>query len=250
MSFWPIVKKAVKDADIILFVVDARMPELSDNQNVQYLAHKHHKPFLRVVNKIDLVSKQRLSALQKRMPYAFFVSGTKNLGMRKLKTGILIEAKRNKLEDPLISVCGYPNMGKSAIINALAKRSKAAVSRVAGTTKGIQWVRAGNLRIADSPGVVPLEDNELKLGVLGAKNPEKLRKPDKVAMEIIKIFMEGKPEALTEKYGVVIEEDMDEYDVLLEVGKARNFLIKGGEVDENRTIIALIRDWQSGKLGF
>lgn len=250
MGYFPIVKKVVKDANIVLFILDARLPELSHNVDIEYLAEKHKVPFIKVFNKIDLLPKSHLHKLQRKYPHSAFVAGTKGIGIRKLKTRILIECKKRKIEFPMVGIVGYPNMGKSAIINALSKRSKAAVSRVAGTTKNIQWINAGTIKILDSPGVVPLEDNEIKLGILGAKNPEKMRRPDKVAWKIIQKFQEIKPEALEKFYDIKLEEDDDEDQILDKIAQSRGFLQKGATPDENRTIYQLIRDWQSGKLGF
>jgi ribosome biogenesis GTPase A len=249
MGFWPLVKKVIKDADIILYILDARMPELSYNMDVEYLAQRHGKPIIKVFNKIDLISKADLNALRKKKPDAVFVSGVKNIGMRFIRKAVFIEAKKLGIANPMVGIVGYPNMGKSAIINALSKRSKAMVSRIAGTTKAIQWVKAGTIKVIDSPGIIPFEDGEKKLGVLGAKNPEKLRKPERVVNEIIKMLRETKPEALEKFYGIEISSEEDEYEIMLKIGRARGYLVKGGEVDENRTMYQIIRDWQSGKLG-
>ena len=246
MGFWPVVKKVVKDSDIVLEILDARMPEMSRNNALEDMVKRHKKHLILVFTKKDLISHDYIQSLKKDYPDAYFVSGSKNLGMSKLKRGILILAKRLKISKPRIAVVGYPNMGKSAVINAIAKRTPTKVSRVAGTTRGIQWIKAGSLLILDSPGVVPFEASELKLGVIGAKNPEKLKRPDKVAFSIIKNFIDRNKKALEDFYGIKAEGD--EYDVLLAIGEKRKFLIKGGEIDENRTVLQIIRDWQKGNL--
>lgn len=246
MGFWPVVKRVVKDSDIILEILDARMPEMSRNNALESMVKRHKKHLIMVFTKKDLVSQSYIMGLRKDYPDAYFVSGSKNIGISKLKRGILILAKRLKVPKPKIGVVGYPNMGKSAVINALAKRTRAKVSRVAGTTRGIQWIKAGSLLILDSPGVVPFEISELKLGVLGAKNPEKLKKSEHVAFAIIKNFVDRNKKALEDFYKIKAEGDED--DILLAIGRKRGFLAKGGEVDENRTILQIIRDWQKGKL--
>ncbi|PXY71236.1 hypothetical protein CXX78_00415 [Candidatus Parvarchaeota archaeon] len=248
MGYWPIVEKVIAESDFVLVVLDARMPEISENKGVFKMLKKHRKESFRIFTKIDLASEEVINKLRKEHPKAFFVSGIKNLGISNLKRSLLIEAKRKKISYPLIGIVGYPNVGKSAIINALSKRQKAKISRVAGTTKGIQWIKAGSLKIMDSPGIVPIEDNELKLGILGAKNPEKLKNLEKVSIGIIKIFIKNNSEKLENFYGVKIN-GKDAYEIFQEIGKSRKFLIKGGEIDENRTSLQIIRDWQSGKLG-
>jgi len=248
MGFWPVVKKVIRESDVILEVMDARMPGLSRNEEAERLIKFYKKPLILVFTKSDLISKSYLDYLRKKYKRGVFVSGTKNLGMRVLKERILIEAKRLGILEPGVGIIGYPNTGKSAIINALAKRAKTRVSNRAGTTRGIQWVRAGSLKILDSPGVIPWEDEESVLGILGAKNPEKLKNPESVAFRIIRLFLDNGKNKLESYYEFEVKEGMDDYDILLAIGRARGFLVKGNKVDENRTIYQIIRDWRDGKL--
>jgi ribosome biogenesis GTPase A len=248
MGFWPVVKKVVNESDVVLEIMDARMPKISRNDEVEDLIKLHKKILIKVYTKIDLVSKDYLNFLKAKEKDSVFVSGARNIGMRKLKEKILISSKRAGIAEPMIGIVGYPNVGKSAIINALAKRARAKVSNKAGTTRGIQWVNAGSLRILDSPGVVPWSDDEIMLGILGAKNPERLRDPESVALEIIKMFLDYGKENLEKFYKMKIGEGSDKYDILLEIGRARGFLLKGNRVDEHRTIFQVIRDWRDGKL--
>lgn len=248
MGFWPIVRKVVNESDVVLEIMDARMPKISRNEEVEKLVKFHKKILIKVYTKIDLVSKDYLDFLRGKEKDSIFVSGAKNIGMKKLKEKILIFSKRLGISEPIVGIVGYPNVGKSAIINALAKRARAKVSNRAGTTRGIQWVNAGSLRILDSPGVVPWSDDEVILGIMGAKNPERLKDPEAVVIKIIKFFLDYGKKNLEEFYKVDIEGKIDEYDILLEIGRARGFLLKGNRVDENRTIFQIIRDWRDGKL--
>lgn len=250
MSFWPVVKFVINEADIVLLVVDARMPDASRNEVLEKIVEKKNKKLLIVFNKIDLIDEKTLRALKKSHPFSFFVSGSRNIGLRKLKKSLYVLAKKMNLEEPKIGFVGYPNVGKSSVINALAKRARAKVSGVAGTTRGVQWIKVGKLKILDSPGVIPVEDKASKLSLIGAKNPEKLKYPILSAYHLIRKFIEeGKQKSLEEKYKIKIEGD-NLQDVLISIGKKRGFLKKGGIVDENRTAIQLLRDWQSGEIVF
>ena len=249
MTFWEIVKGIVRKADVVIAVLDARMPELSRNQDLEILVAKSNKKLFLALNKIDLVSKEHLAFLKKRYQHAFLVSGTQNTGISDLRTAIMIAAKREGIENPKVGVVGYPNVGKSAIINALAHRSKALMSTVAGTTRGVQIIRAGNLHILDSPGVFPYGDDEIKLGILSARSPEQVRNPELLACAIIDMFLKSNWRALEEFYKVKIdEEDPDTYEIMLQIGAQRKYILKGGVADERRTAIQIIRDWQTGKL--
>jgi len=249
MTYWEVVKNIVHKADFIVAVLDARIPELSRNMDLESLALKSGKKLFLALNKVDLVSDAHLSFLKKRYQHAFFVSGSKSIGIGGLRTALLIAAKREGIENPKVGVVGYPNVGKSAIINALAHRAKAIVSATAGTTKGVQIVSARNLQILDSPGVFPYGDDEVKLGILAAKNPEQLKNPTLVACRIIEKVIESNRNSLEDFYKIKIDEEMpDSYEMLLQIGQQRKFLLKGGITDENRAAVQVIRDWQTGKL--
>jgi ribosome biogenesis GTPase A len=247
MGFWTLVGVVIKESDIVVHVADARTPGLSRNQKVSEVVKKAGKDFLLVFNKIDLISKEGYFDLKKEFPDAMFVSGARNKGIKKLKERLLIMAKRRGIEVPKVGIVGYPNVGKSSIINALAKRARASVSAKAGTTRGIQWVRAGGLLVIDSPGVIPYRDREETLAYIGAKNAEKIEFPERVAIEIIKNFRQVNPEVISKFYKIILVND--DYENLLNIGRARGYLLKGNKVDENRTVLQIIRDWQRGKIG-
>lgn len=248
MGFWPVVKKVVKESDVVLIILDARMPGLSRNKEVKRLIRRYKREKIIVFNKIDLVSNSFLNKLRKEYEDAYFVSGIKNKGISKLRRGLQILRKRLKLNKLRVGLVGYPNVGKSAIINALARRGSAKVSRIAGTTRGIQFIRVGDILILDSPGVVPYSDSELTLGILGAKNPEKLKKPYKIVIEILNVILRWDKKSLEDFYKVKLPEDISADKALEEIAKQKGYLKKGGLIDEDRVILKIIRDWQSGKL--
>src|SRR3989338_1038933 len=249
MGFWPLVKGGLKSSDIVLVIADARMPDISINPELERLIQMYHKEAFLVFTKSDLVNVSAHRQIISNYPGAFLVSGVKNKGVSTLKRDILILAKRMRIQNPKVGFVGYPNVGKSALINAMAKREKAPVSATAGTTRGIHWISAGSLKILDTPGVIPYDDKNVKLGILGAKNIEKIKAPDRVAAQIISIFLAENPKALEEHYKITIPESKDIYETFLVIGKRRGFLKKGGEIDEMRTAVTIVREWQKGRLG-
>jgi ribosome biogenesis GTPase A len=248
MGYWPVVFDLIRNVDIVVVVGDARMPDVSVNQEVVKHARKYGKEVLIVFTKRDLIGKARLVSLQGHYPEALFVAGVKNEGVSALRRKLQILGKRLKLYEPKIGVVGYPNIGKSALINALARRNRAPVANQPGTTKGVQWIKAGGLRILDSPGVIPAEDKNRKLALLGSKTPDMLPVPEKNAFDILTMFLVKCPETLKEHYSITEDLQHEPYDLLLQIGKARRFLKKGGAIDEDRTARTIIREWQTGKL--
>jgi ribosome biogenesis GTPase A len=249
-NFWKTLNKVLESSDIILIVMDARMPELTRNEELE--RKSEGKNPVHVLNKCDLVSKDEAERIARQIPgKTYFVSSTEYLGIQKLKTGILEIAGKMGSDKVVVGLVGYPNTGKSSLINALTSRSSAKTSAHAGFTKGSQLVRLRRgVYLLDTPGVIPYkEDDERKHGMIASANPNELKDPDVVAMDVIKKMVEEHPSQLESLYRIKIDYNADdEYDILLKIGKSLNFLSKGGAVDERRTAVAVVQDWQRGKL--
>ncbi|MDP1728676.1 MAG: GTPase, partial [archaeon] len=176
------------------------------------------------------------------------------------KNPILEKPYREAKGDIIVGVVGYPNVGKSSVINAIAFKKKAPVSSKAGTTHGIHWITAGNVRqikLIDTPGVIPLKHNEeTSLGLIAARNPEKMKDPETVAGKIIEMFVKkGRLDKLEKYYNFKTKEeikadgkDANPYLILEQISFARNHLKKGGVADEKRTAINIVKEWQTGKI--
>jgi len=246
MGFWPAVLNVLRNSDIVLLLVDARMPEMTRNSEIIEKVEKMKKRLIIVFNKTDLVSNKEIKGLKKKYHSAYFISGTKKIGINKLKNDLTNLSENWNSQSLRLGFVGYPNVGKSTMINLIAPKAKAKVSPVSGTTKKTQWIREGKLRIMDSPGVIPFGDRKVQLGMTAAKDPHKIKNPEKVALRIIE-FLRKKGTKTLEKFYKVKEQKTDQ-DLFNEIGIKMKYLIKGGEVDENRTAIKIIRDWQSGKI--
>lgn len=249
MGFWPVVNNILKQADLMVIVGDARMPDESLNQELMGKIERMEKPYVVVFTKVDLISKDNLSKMKNKYKGAFFVSATKNLDVNLLRKHLIIQAKKLKLDDMRVAMVGYPNIGKSALINVLVRRARALVADSPGTTKGPQWVKAKGFLMLDTPGVIPYDDRHTKLGMIGAKSPDKMIHPEKVAFEVIRKILSADKQTLLNHYK--IEENISEMtiaDIFNEIGKKRGYFMKGGIIDEHRTAVAIVREWQKGKL--
>jgi len=246
-----LVKEVILRADIILEVVDARFPDDTRNIEVECEVTSSKKTFILVLNKCDLVPKDILEQAKSRLSKVaptVFVSCKDRFGTTMLLHKIL-ELTRIEGRDTLVGVIGYPNTGKSSVINVLAGRHKAGTSSISGHTRGVQLVKAGShIMLLDTPGVIPFgENDECIQGVLSVKDATHIKDPVDVAMKIIERFFAGNRTALESFYKVKFEE-RDSYDALLLIGKAINCLKKKGEVDEPRAAVRIINDWQKGML--
>ncbi len=247
MGYWGVVNNSLKNSDIILLILDARIPEESRNREVLRKTREMRKELIFVFNKCDLISKENLGKLKEKYPDSFFISATKKDSLRKLRKH-LVDLGKDIKPSLRISLIGYPNVGKSSILNILVPKTRAKVSSKSGTTKETQWVREGNLRFMDTPGVIPRSDSRVSIGLTASKDAHKLRNPDKVAYEIIKVLRKQNLEALKNYYKVDFEKKDSDYDVLLKIGTKKNYISKGGDIDENRTVTQIISDWQKGKI--
>lgn len=248
LSFWEHLKRGLRQTDIIAEVIDGRLPQLSRNDTIEELARVYNKPFLFVINKCDLITREAAEKIKQELGehLCVFVSGKRGLGMRMLKEKIIVMGKPTGRDRIRVSFVGYPNVGKSSISNALAKRAKSKVSAHAGTTKGIQWVKAGSIRILDSPGVIPIDfDDEPRLALLAAKDPERLKQPESAAMVLLDFLKKNYPYVLA-RYG--LSADMESDELLYELARKRNFLRKGGELDIRRATLTLLNEWNLGKI--
>jgi ribosome biogenesis GTPase A len=250
-SYKVMVKDVIKQADVLLEIIDARFPEETRNHEVERDVVRSKKPLILVINKCDLVSKEILEETKSRLSKiapTVYVSSRDGFGKTMLRH-LILEKASIKGRDILVGTLGYPNTGKSSIINAVSGRHSAPTSPTSGHTKGVQIVNAGSrIKFIDTPGVIPFGENDQYIqGILGVKSSSHLEDPIGVALKIIeKICAQNKP-TLESFYHVTIE-GKDSYDVLISIGKQLNFLQKKGEVDESRAAMKIIDDWQKGAL--
>src|SRR3989344_3076628 len=182
-NFWGIVNHVVKQADIILLVLDARFPEQTDNPEL--IEKAGEKDIIYVLNKADLVERKTLERLKKKYPNCIYISSKEHQGTTMLLHKILEIAQGQKVS---VGVVGYPNTGKSSVINALKGRKSASTSPHSGHTKAKQLIKiTDNVYLIDTPGVLPyMERDKIKLAMIGAEDFTKTKDPDLAAMELIK----------------------------------------------------------------
>lgn len=247
-KYWDIVKRVIAESDIVLEVLDARFIEETRNKPIEAIARERGKELICVLNKADLVD---LDDARKKAPYlknAVFVSSTKNLGTTILRRLIrkLAPADNKTIK---IGVVGYPNTGKSSLINVLKQRKSAKTSPVPGYTKGVQLIKIEEgVFIIDTPGVVPYSKNkENSKALIAAISAHNLDDPELAAFEIMRRFKAANPEAFEIHYGVKLSDDFD--DVLEKLAKLNHRVKKGGLADTRAVAVQIVDDWQRGRIG-
>ncbi|HYD02787.1 MAG TPA: GTPase [Alphaproteobacteria bacterium] len=244
-NFWTIIHRVLRDADILLIVLDARMISHTRNIEIEQKVQDTGKPYIYVINKSDLIDKTTANAYAKQIPHSVFISAKNHQGTSFLREKIQIYAARAGHKGEVkVGVLGYPNVGKSSIINALSGRSAAPVSSISGFTRGLKHVRAtAKILLLDTPGVIPyLEKNDLKHAIIGTIDYAKEKEPDMVVAHLIKEF----PSIIETHYGV--KKRRNPHDTIESIAEKRKLVAKGGIPDVQRAARMILKDWQTGKI--
>jgi len=239
-SFWKHVNKVLQEAEIIIEVLDARLIEETRNKEIEGKIRKSGKKILYVITKCDLINVNQLKKKITHLKPAVFISATEHLGTTILKKKILEMSRGDKV---IVGVVGYPNIGKSALINALSGRGSARTSSESGYTKGLQKIRVDNkILLLDTPGVFPDKEKDLvKHGKIGAVDYSKIKDPELIVLKLIE-----DEKTLIQKHYNLKEEDAEE--ILEAIAVKFNKLKKGGASDLEVAARFLLKQWQTGMI--
>lgn len=256
-----LIKENLTKADIVIEVLDARIPLSSRNPMIGELTGK--KPRLVVLNKSDLADPNMLTLWDKKLRTSenievvqISVKTGKNLTQLIEKSKYLCRNMSwagNRAVRAM--VLGVPNVGKSAIINYLLGRRSRSVGNRPGVTKDVsQSLKiSASLKVIDTPGILwhKFEDPEVgeKLAVLGSINDEILFRED-IACRGLDIFRSLYPAKLCERFNLKIEDiqNKESYEILEEIGRKRGCLISGGKVDTEKAARIVLTEIRDGRI--
>lgn len=256
------MQENIKLIDLIIELVDARIPMSSRNPDIDELGKGKSRIIL--LNKSDLADaglNQEWESFFKEKGYfvqqlnAKTGAGIKNiqaLVQESCKEKIERDRKRGIINRPVRAmVVGIPNVGKSTFINSFAGKACAKTGNKPGVTKGKQWIRLNrNLELLDTPGILwpKFEDQKIgeRLALIGSINDEILH-VDELAVALIRNLKNSYLDLLEKRYNITMDEDA--YDTLKKIAIARRCLQKGELPDVDRASSMLLEDFRSGKLG-
>ena len=262
-----LIKENLSSVDIVLEILDARIPESSRNPEILKLTHS--KPLLTVLNKASLADPQ----ITKNWVAYYASKGQKlvvcdciaGYGMKNIEAAVkeMLSDKLSRYADKGMHgravkamILGIPNVGKSSIINKISQNKKAKVENRPGVTLTKQWVKTNiGIDLLDMPGVLwpKFEDQSVgeNLAITGAIKDDILD-IERIAIALCERLGRLYPSLLMERYKIADRneiENAEPYELLELIARKRGCLVKGGEVDTERAANMLVDEFRSCKIG-
>ena len=261
-----LITENLKNVDIVIEILDARIPYSSRNPEINRLTEQ--KPRLVLLNKASLADPKQTEYWCKRLSgenvLCIATDCIQGNGVAKIMPAVreILAKKLERYENKGMNrrlkamVLGIPNVGKSSLINKIAGNGKAKVENRPGVTLNKQWFTTGiGLDIMDMPGILwPKFDNRKvgeNLAITGAI------KDAVVDVEALAVTLCGRlrqlyPDLLCSRYklnSIENYDDLDDYDLFCLIGRKRGFLVSGGEINTERTANMLLDEFRAAKIG-
>ena len=256
------MQEDIKLIDVVIELVDARIPLSSKNPDIDQLAQNKYRIIL--LNKFDLaddrVTKQWKTYFEEQGFFVALVNSKSGNGVKHVNE-VIREACKEKIERdrrkgiinrPIRAmVAGIPNVGKSTFINSFAGKACTKTGNKPGVTKGKQWIKLNkSVELLDTPGILwpKFEDQTvgLRLAFIGSIN-EDILNISELALELLKYLYANYKGAIAKKYDV--EESEDAVVTLENIARRRACMLKGGELDYEKAARFIMDDFRNGRIG-
>lgn len=256
------MQENIKLIDVVIELVDARVPLSSKNPDIDQIAG--NKPRIILINKYDLADPNYTKLWEAYYRSKGFhtcllnskqtkeVEKVKNLIFEVCKERIERNRRRGMINKPIRAmIVGIPNVGKSTFINSIAKKASAKTGNRPGVTKGKQWIRINkDIELLDTPGILwpKFEDQTvgLRLALIGSIKDEILQSYE-LAINLISFLKENYPSYLEKRYDISV--DNTEEAIIEDIARRRGCIIKGGELDLDKASSLLLDEFRNGILG-
>ena len=269
------ITEDLKLVDVIVEILDARIPISSQNPEIQEII-KNKKKII-ILNKSDLSdekdNKKWINYFTKKGSRVVLANSNTGKGVdeviRQIQKAMQNEIDEYKEKGRIgrkirVMVVGIPNVGKSSFINRIAKKNSAGVANRPGVTQQKQWIRINeNIELMDTPGVLwpkfESEEVALNLAFTGTIKDDILEITE-IAYQLTKFLLKEYKSNLLERYSLdenevneILQQEQAEnqniYEVMQLIGRKRGAIISGGNVDDEKTSRIILDDFRTGKLG-
>ena len=257
------IEADLKQVDAVCEIVDARIPMSSRNPDIDSICG--NKPRIIILNRMDLAdpaATKRWAEYFKSKGMAVVITDCKSRrGINSFQPAVRSVLQEKIARDaakgmnrPLrVMIVGIPNVGKSTLINQISGRKGAKAENRPGVTRGKQWVTVDSgLLLLDTPGILwpKFEDPNvgLMLAYTGAVK-EGILDIEDLSSRLMALLYKRYPQAVKDRYGIDMPEDTLGYDLLIEAGRKRGYLMARGEINTERMAKVLLDEYRSGKLG-
>lgn len=256
------MQEDIKLIDVVIELVDARIPFSSKNPDINSLAQ--NKSRILLLNKSDMadpaVMNDWIRHYEKQGYLAMAVNSKKRNELKQVhaliqkacKEKIERDRKRGILNRPVRAmIVGIPNVGKSTFINSFAGKACTKTGNKPGVTKGKQWIRLNKqVELLDTPGILwpKFEDQQVgkHLALIGSIKDELLQSVE-LALELIPFLVEQYPQTLSSYYQ--LQEEGNPTDILLAIARSRGCVKTGNEADYDKAAFLLLDDFRNARLG-
>ncbi len=256
--------KEIKNIDVVIVLLDARIPYSSQNPEIDEIIK--NKPKIYILNKADLadpvITREWIKYFKSKGMGAISLNSKTGKNFANIKNQIdeelkeLIEKRTLRgIEGSKIRamMVGVPNVGKSTFINSIAGTQRAKAQDRPGVTRGKQWITVQNYDLLDMPGVLwrKFENQHVaaNLAFIGSIKDDVLDL-ETIAVYLIEQLVQINKESLKERYKLSEEDiELSAYEILGKIARKRGMLIKGGEEDTERAAIMLCDEFRASKIG-
>ncbi len=258
-----LIEENLRLVDICVEIADARLVNSSRSPLLFDLINK--KPRILIMNKADIADEKVNNEWKKYFVsegQAVIFADSKGGRLLKPLTAVIQETLKDELlrrrergmegKPVKVMVTGVPNVGKSTFINNISGRKSAKTGDRPGVTTGKQWIRAGNLELLDTPGILCPKIDDERMGehlAFSGAIRDAVFDTAELSCILLEFLRDNYAAELCARYKLADINGLSGFELLCAVAKARGFVVRGGEADYERAAAVVLDEFRGAKIG-